>query len=394
MNLKSIANPFTTFSISWALCLLIYSLGWAQIYPKIQNSLLIFLGSFIVLFGIIGLIFNRVKILSVNTNYRCSNNKLLLVVNSILWLGNFAYSGMPILTGLRDNDFGLPTIIVISTSLTSFLSVYFFYQFLQTGKKKFFIAIFYCLSFFVIEISRGYILMSLLNMFFVWLVIKKPKLDIIKAIYLIIGTLLFLYLFGVAGNLRVAKDVASWKPGYDDSYTSKPILEIGQESEYFEKSTIPDEFFWTYLYFSSPLSNLQYNIENSNVVLSLTGLVTIFQNEVLWDALSKRLSFIVLNKKPEPQLITPQLAVSTTLVNSYLYSGWIGMVFFLLILIVIPFIYMLITINNPLNVIGLSILCTMYLFSVFDNMLILSGLSFQLVLPSFIYQFNKISFLN
>lgn len=154
LQLKSIANPYTIFSISWLLCLALYSFGWTDIFPKLSISLIIFLVVLICLFSCTGLIFNKLNLYKIAKKPLIINSTALFTINVGLYALNFIYSGIPILNGVRDDNFGIPTVIVFSTTLNCFTSVYCFYLFMQTRNKKFLLYSIFCLSFFVLAFSR------------------------------------------------------------------------------------------------------------------------------------------------------------------------------------------------------------------------------------------------
>lgn len=379
-NLKKIANPYTAFAVSWFLCLILYSLGWSDIFPPITLKLFIFLSALILLFAITGFFFNRIPFATPKLSARLSPT-ILLVVNGILFSFNFFYSGIPLLTGTRMDDFGIPTVIVIATTLNSFTSVYCFYSFLHTRRKRYLLYILICFGFFIMAFSRGNIMMSLVTMFFLWLNVKLPNLNIKKLLGIVCSVLLVMYLFGVAGNYRTINDISRQEQSFDDSYNSNVILGLGQASDSFRNSIVPGEFFWTYLYITSPLSNLQYNINKNSPSFSLGGLFYIFVDDLLFDTVSKRVDSVLGRTPRDPDLIVEQLTVPTTLAGSYNYAGWGGMTFFMIFFWLFPFIYSLFIIKNPLGIIGISTLCTVYFFSIFDNMFILTGLTFQIFYP-------------
>jgi oligosaccharide repeat unit polymerase len=382
-NSRNISNPYTIFSIAWLLSLLLYSLGWAGIFPKLSSSLLLFLLLTIIIFGITGFFFNKYKRkINIDSNKLLNINcNVLIAINTVVWILNFLYSGIPLLSGLRNDEFGIPTVIVIATSFNCFLAVYCFYIYLHTKKYKYIFFAVYCLLFFVLLFSRGNIIMTLCSMFFLWINVKNPKLNFKKIGTIVIGLCAVMYVFGVAGNYRAINDIASYNKDFDNSYNSKIILLYGDASDSFKNSFIPDEFFWGYIYLTSPLANLQYDINYSSPPFTIHNVALVFIDEVLLDAVSKRVDKFLNRKPQESALIVDQLTVCTTLAGSYTYAGWGGMIFFLLIFFLFPIIYLLFLLNNPLGVISISIICTMFFFSIFDNMFILSGLTTQLIYP-------------
>lgn len=391
IQLKKIANPYSIFVVSWLTCLVLYSLGWAEIFPPITLNLYIFLIFSIVAFALTGLLFNRIKLPVSNDNMKLSY-KRLIIINTIMFTSNFLYSGIPLLKGTRQEDFGIPTVIVIATTLNCFTSVYCFYLFLKTGKKKFILLSALCLSFFAVVFSRGNIMMSMMTMFFLWINVKLPELTIKKIVGIISGFLLVSYLFGVAGNFRTINGIVDQGLTTDDSYNSNVIMGLGGASESFREGIVPGEFFWTYLYITSPLSNLQYNINKNKPTLSLTGLAGLIVNELLFDTVSKRIDASFDTKRKDVDLLVEQLTVPTTLAGSYVYAGWWGMAFFMLVFWLFPFLYIFIVLKNPLGIIGISTLCTVYFFSIFDNMFILTGLMLQIFLPIILFALSKLKF--
>jgi len=391
-NLQKTANPYMVFCMAWALCLALYVIGWSELFPKISTPLLIFLSVVILVFLALSFFYNRIKSDTVPpglANMKISN-RALFIFNLILWLCNFAYSGIPILTGLRDADFGIPTVIVLATSLNSFTILCYFFTYLHSGKKILLLNIGFCFIIFVMIISRGGIMMTASSMFFLWLNVKKPLVTFKKVLLIIASIFFVMYLFGVAGNYRTIKDVASYTDTFDQSYNSDIILGIGQASDSFENSIIPGEFFWSYLYITSPLSNLQYNLNRSDPSVTLDNVVALVNNEIVFDAVSKRVDDVFNTVRKKPALIVEQLTVCTTLAGSYLYAGWTGMIIFILFFAVIPIFYLFLINKNPLGIIGISVLCSIYFLSIFDNMLTLTGFSIQILYPFVLFYFNKI----
>ncbi|MDF2431860.1 MAG: hypothetical protein JWP44_1491 [Mucilaginibacter sp.] len=379
-NLQKIANPYTVFGLAWSLCLVMYSFGWAGIFPKITLQLAVFLIVLIALFIATGIFYNRIKPAAFKEPF-ILNYRLLLGINTAIWILSFLYSGIPLLSGLRNEDFGIPLIKNFATSFNNFLSIYCFYLFLTTRRKKFLLYSAYCLAFFILVISRGNIMMSLATMFFLWINLKSPVLNVKKLAAIATGILLVFYLFGVAGNLRSINDLASYNPKMDNSYNSDIIIKIGDASDFFKNSFIPNEYFWSYVYITSPLSNLQYNINNSSPPFTPKGVSLLVVNEIMLDAISKKINTSLDLVPTSPSLIVETLTVSTTLAGSYVDAGWFGMILFMAVLWILPIVYTLIIQDTPLAVIGISTMCTIYFFSIFDNMLALTGLTFQLVFP-------------
>ena len=388
LGIKKLANPYMAFAISWLLCLILYAMAWSEIFPPITLKLFIFLAVLIVIFAASNLIFNKIVLAEPQLPTRFKYEKLF-VVDIILYGANFLYSGIPLLSGARADDFGIPTIIVIATTLNCFTSVLAFYYFLFTGQKKYLLYVLACVVFFVLAFSRGNIMMSAVTMFFLWINVKRPVLNFQKILMIVGGVGLVMYLFGVAGNYRTINGIVKEQPTFDDTYNSNVILGLGEASDGFKNSFVPGEFFWTYLYITSPLSNLQYNINKKSPEFTATGAEHILIDELLFDTVSKRIDDFLDRHRADPDLIVEQLTVPTTLAGSYNYGGWYGMSLFMVVFWIFPFLYRLVVVKNPLGIIGISTLCTVYFFSIFDNMFILTGLTFQIFYPILINFLDK-----
>lgn len=381
--LKRLANPHSIFALSWGICLLLYSLKWSDLLPPLENDLFYLILSFIILFGITGLFIGKINfspkvILPENSNYT-----LLLIINSLLWLMNFGYSGFPFIKGVREDDFGVPLVIVLATALNSFTAVYGFYLYLVSKKKRYIIFIIYCLFIFLLEYSRGYVLMSMTSMFFLWLNFKNPRFTFKTVFVVICGILLVSYMFGVVGNLRIDAGIAEVdKTGKFDAsnYSSNSIMLVGEASDSFQRSAVPGEYFWTYLYMTSPIGNLQFNML-ANSPSFFSNIVPLFVHELMFDSISKRYDAVMGTHRKHPELIVAALTVCTALAGPYLYGGWGGMVFFLAAIWIFPLLYIFFISKQPLGVIGVSTLSTIYFFLIFDNMFTITALGLQLFLP-------------
>jgi hypothetical protein len=391
LNLKRLANPFTLFAILWTVCLILYALGWAEIFPPISVGLFIFISCLIIVFFFTGIIYGKFIFVTDPQLFKI-NYKVLLVANALIYASNFLYSGIPIFGGTRDSDFGIPTVIVLATTLNGFTCLYCFNLFLINRKWRFLLFSLSCLLFFVLVFSRGNIMFSLSSMFFLWLNIKKPLLTAKKAMAIFSGLFLVLYLFGVAGNYRTIDDIAARDGNFDKTYNSDIILTVGGASNSFKKNWVPAEYFWSYLYITSPLSNLQYNVNINHPSFTMDGVKNILIDEVMFDSFSKRIDELFGWTRTQPDLIIEQLTVCTALAGSYDDAGYGGMALFIIILWLFPFAYLVIVRKNPMGVIGISILCTVYLFSIFDNTFSLTGLTFQLMYPLIFNLGAKIDF--
>jgi hypothetical protein len=166
----------------------------------------------------------------------------------------------------------------------------------------------------------------------------------------------------VVGNLRSGGDY---------------IYVQSKATEDFMESSIPHEYYWTYLYVASPLANFQ-NTVNKKVIetYDFTGFL-FYEN--LPKIISKNLGDPLNITRRDLVRIVPWLTVGTTYARSYSYLEWGGpyllflsnIVIYLLVLFLVPK-------KSSYHITLISILSVIVLLNIFTNMLIVTGISFQL----------------
>ena len=391
LNLKFLANPYTAYTFIWTLGLLVYLLEWSDMFPAITTGLFVFISSSIVLTYIAGRWLGKNGYFSYREITKFLNIKTLFTINALLWLISFAYSGLPlyeILTGVDYvySDFGIPVLIVFITCFNSFLSVYCFHCYLSNGKKMYLVYYVFCIGLFVLAYSRGLIMVTLISTTFLWLSAKGSTIKTKQVLILAIGMIALLYGFGYAGNIRTAQSVArdNNANGYD--YDDTIILKIASASPAFTNNIIPNEFFWTYVYIASPISNLQYNVSTPHVKpYTATDFASLIINETWYETVSKRIGemYPQLMRK-DPQLVIGVLNVSTAYTRSFNDFGYLGLIIMLMHILIMPVIYIkLIGLKSQFLPVAVAIMCSIYFFSIFDNMFSFVGTGPQLLFPLF-----------
>ncbi|BAY12875.1 O-antigen polymerase [Calothrix sp. NIES-2098] len=357
-----INNPYFLYIISFAISITIYSFGWSEIYPPFSLSLLSFLGLTFVVSFILG--FRLLKHKEEKLTNLPYDYKILYIIALIYFLSAIEvilYPDIPILQVFQgieagNNEYGIPLLHPLIMSLSTFYAIYVFHVYLSHRKRKFLL---YHLSLYLpifIFFSRGTIVVILIAIAFVFLFTNTLKIK--NIVYILIAITILLYLFGWMGNIRV--------PGNEEF-----ILIFGGASQSFKESLIPKEYFWSYLYISSPIANLQNNIDaNIDGPINYEYFL-FFVREIMPRFLSK----YITQDYADQDLINPALTTGTMYAQAYSFLGWAGMI--------IIYIYMIFLIKVTLNLLrrvsgvfyvtGFSILNTMILLNVFDNMLVFSG---------------------
>jgi len=386
MNTRILANPFFCYIMSFGLSLFIYSWGWSEIYPSLTVDVVLFLLSTFVISLLLG------KKISYKVNYReirhNGNSIIIFIVIMCCYLIEFIYNkGVPlylILRGSGDVDymeFGIPTFHVILHTFSSFFTVYLFHQYISVKNQKQFVMVVTMFIPNILIVNRGAIIMTLTACLIVYLFsIKKVILK--KIITLSILLVVFFYGFGYLGNSRSFNG---------DSYA---FLRLTNATDVFTESNIPKEFYWFYIYASSPFANFQNAVMTS--VKHRYDVVTFFTWELLPDFISKRIVQADADFDGSNRLdysINPILTVGSLYFEPYIRMGWAGpiVVFFVYALFVFLYITLL-PIESKYFVTALSIMCVISFFNVFENMINFSGLSFQLVYPLLMNYISRFKF--
>jgi hypothetical protein len=389
-------SPYSSYIFAFSLALAVYQLSWSELYPEISISLLFFLiFTFIAFFTVKTTIYK--PSVSDSFYYIPFNPNVARITYFILvcWIMEFIYNrGVPLLLIIQGYDynytgFGIPSFHVFVVSFSSFWTVYTFHMYISTWNKR--VLVFFLINIFcgILVFNRAMVLMNSVSCLFIYIASISESLNFIKFVTIVSKVsalaLSLLFIFGSLGNLRTEKL-------YDRSQDENIILEIGKAKDNFRNSLIPTEFFWTYLYTSSPIANLQTTIDRSPSELNelnIQNTISFSINEILPDFLSKRANQLYQSNKRSGVLIDDQFTVSTVYSGSYANLNWFGMMIMTLFISTFPVVYRKRLENNRrenykqniFKISGMAILNTLYFFLIFDNMFIFSGLSFQLVYP-------------
>ena len=132
--------------------------------------------------------------------------------------------------------------------MSIFFSVFFFQSFLDTKKKKYLLYVMIFLFFHLLIFRRSAAIWIITSSVFLYL-LYKHRVSILTIGIFLFCLPIFSYSFGVYGAKR------------SDLKKQYVINDLGA-SDAFVKSGISHNHYLTYLYTSSPLANLQENIDN------------------------------------------------------------------------------------------------------------------------------------
>ncbi len=367
---KLLKNPFYIYVLGFALTFLVYAFEWSEIYPDLTTEMKMFFGITFIVFIIFGLLVDSMKLIRrtpVVTKMKliaiCSNLVLGLYILEVLYEQDIPFLAKLLgRSGVDYAEFGIPLLHGTLISFNSFLIAHTFAIYMSNKSKK--ALRLYLLLYMpaLLILNRSIIVFGLITSLFIYLhFIGKVQLR--NKIKLLIIALIALFFFGVVGNLRSGGDY---------------IYVQSKATEDFMESPIPHEYYWTYLYVASPLANFQ-NTVNKKVVdeYDLSGFI-FYEN--LPRIISKNLGGPLNIERKDLVRIVPWLTVGTTYARAYSYLEWGGpyllflsnIVIYLLVLFLVPR-------KSSYHITTISVLSVIVLLNIFTNMLIVTGISFQLV---------------
>ena len=359
INLGYIVNPFYLYCVSFSLAIFVYLFGWSKIFPRLSTGLILFFIFSFILFLIAGKVFinksqELIKHLSINPNL----NDIFFSIIILLGIIDVLYMGyLPFLDRSHNyHEFGMPVIDVLFNTLSIFFSVWFLQSFLELKKRRFLIYAVLILAVQFLLFRRStmvWIIISSLFLLFQYL----PKIKVLVILAVLVCIPMFSYSFGLYGNFR-SKLSASF------------VLNGLGASESFKRSGISYNQYITYLYISSPLANLQDNIDKGEGLLNNKDYRSFFFYCILPESFTMRLEKPLALSPPSCNLITPELIVGTLFMVSYYTLGWIGMI----TMIIFLFVFIFLTLSvikkwNTFSISTFSILSTAVSLLIFSNFL-------------------------
>lgn len=359
IDLGFIINPFYIFCFAFFISILFYQIGWCKIYSSLSASLILFFIAIFILFIITGrkihkkpLVFNDSK-----TKYQYLNDMIFLII-ILLGIVNILYMGyLPVLDRTHNyKEFGMPLIDPVFNTLSIFFSVILFHQFLNTRKKRFLIYVFLILIIQIILYRRATVVWILVSSSFFY-ILYKQKVSLSILIFGIICIPFASYFFGLYGNTR-------------SNLTRSFVLNDLGASETFRNSGISYNHYMTYLYLSSPLANLQKNIDQKRTEYTNEDLKAFLFYSLIPESITLRLEKPLHLNPPSCYLISPNLIVGTFYMVSFYSLGWVGMAIMSLYLFLIILLCLLVIHRwTTFDSVTLSILCTSVSLLVFSNFL-------------------------
>lgn len=309
-----IVNPFYLYVIAFSLSIIVYLFGWSSLFPKLSFELIVFFAVTFILFLITGyLYFKKKQPISRKLIPGPYLNDIVFSLIIVLCCINVIYMGyLPVFDRSHNyREFGMPVIDPLFNSFSIFFSVFLFHSILKNRKKRF---VFYYVIILIIQaliFRRSAIIWIIISSIFLYIIYKR-EISLLLILTGVICLPLLSYCFGLYGNAR-------------SNLTKSFVIEDLGASETFRKTGASYNHYMTYLYVSSPLANLQENIDKRDQKLRHGAL-----KEFIFYCLIPESFTIRLQKKfnlapPSCYLISPNLIVGSFFMVGFYTMGWMGM---------------------------------------------------------------------
>lgn len=369
---KILYLPCFVYAISFSSIILLYQVGWSDMFPVLNGFLLYFLLATIGISIVLAFIQKKHLNIPINdVNLSPSFIKRAMYFIGIGYTLEFLYeSSIPIIKTFFSpsysyDDFnGIPTFHFVLGTFSIFFSILMFNYYLSNRSRKKMFQFIATLVPYILIMNRGAFMIVFSAMIFLFIMrMKAINLKTIIMPFVVLG--IVLYFFGVVGNIRAEQTKE------DKEY----LLRVAGATDKFIKSGVPVEFYWSYIYIISPIGNLQNLMIQKKDVFEIDNVGVFTITQLFPDFISKRLSAFFLDEKNLENVdgsgyfVTPLLNAPTVYFGAYVLLGSVGLVVMFFVIMFSTIIYpYLIKKNSKYYSMSIASLNAIILLSIFNNM--------------------------
>lgn len=246
----------------WLTVILLYICGWSSLNTELSPTISAFFA--ITIFLCFSMSLTESPISLVKLRWVGKRKPIGLICIAVAFCADWAYRGsIPIFSDYQGYDpaqgvdelvVGIPYVHVVIVAVAIFYTMYTAFLLVSdNGSKRYAFELMFLLSLLLLNNSRGYVVFCI----FVWLLMtvafrgcQLRNLKVSTVLFSVVATVVVIYFISVMGNIRSG---VGWN---DCSY----IKRIAFFDNY--PNWMPKHFMWTYSYVTSPLANLNLNLEN------------------------------------------------------------------------------------------------------------------------------------
>jgi hypothetical protein len=357
-------NPFAAYAAGFLLALSVYSLGYSDLYPDLEEPLVWFLLTTCAISAMLAAAFaGNANSFEYGHESLRINLFIFFAIMTVFAAEVIASGGIPILllvSGAADFsylDFGIPTVHVAFTGFCDFYAVYWFDLYISGRGRTFLALSLAASSTSLLIVNRGGFIITVVALVIVYVQRRGFNRKLIISFAACVGAVLWGFAF--VGDLRT-----------HGATGESIILTIGEASDRFTESNVPTALFWPYLYVSAPLANLQLNITD-RVAHDAPALY--FSMEWLPDFVAKRVVTEETIGESTPLRVKNELTVATMYGRGFLLLGWVGLLLSYVYFAFVSIAALGILRRSKYFVAASSILSSLALLSIFDNMYVFAG---------------------
>ena len=376
---RYLTNPFVAYAAGFFLALSVYSLGYSDLYPQLEEPLVWFLLATCVASGFLAFaVGGNANAFEYGHESLEINLFIFLAIMGVFAAEVIANGGIPLylLTSNADFsylDFGIPTVHVAFVGFCDFYAVYWFDLYVSGRGRSFLALSLAASSTSLLIVSRGAFIITLMALVIVY--VQRRGFGRKLLISFAACAAAALWGFAFVGDLRT-----------HGATGESIILTIGDASDRFLESNVPTALFWPYLYVSAPLANLQLNV-SSRAASDAPALY--FSMEWLPDFVSKRIVTEETISESTPLRVKSQLTVSTMYGRGFLLFGWVGLLLSYVYFAVVTLAVLKILRRSKYFIAASSILSSLAFLSIFDNMYVFAGGITQILAALLLFVFER-----
>ncbi|SDT22733.1 oligosaccharide repeat unit polymerase [Mucilaginibacter mallensis] len=316
-----IFQPVLLFASVWLFVILLFSFRFSYLLNQDINYAYIFYGIslFFFLIGYFGMfVFNKelsigkIQLLTITEKLKKRIFKFFYLWAIVSIFEIIASGGVPIVwlfTGSSKDymDFGIHSIHGLMNALELSLGVLGYYVYRVTKEKKFLFLTFTFFLWNLIIITRQVDVVLIVEVFFVYLLLSDNKLKLLRNI--LISSLLFVILFGIAGDARSGAD---------------NFTQLAQPTDNWP-DWLPSGFLWVYIYITTPLNNLLFSF-----TFTVKHYQFLFPNtlSLLFPSFIRGLIYGPEGGDVSGNLVTDAFNVSSAFASPYQDMGYYGIMLF------------------------------------------------------------------